>query len=84
MTYKFFPILVFIFSTFSSNKIETPSKFPSSLISKKENFSVEIISVYNNLNRNNFALPKLETFQKAMMGFYEMKKKGNFKKFREQ
>jgi hypothetical protein len=80
MTYKFFPILVFIFSTFSSNKIETPSKFPSSLISKTENFSTEINDVYNHLNHNNFALPKLESFQKAMQGFYEMKKKGNFKK----
>jgi hypothetical protein len=80
MTYKFFPILVFIFSTLSSNKIETPSKFPSSLISKTENFSTEIIEVYNHLNHNNFALPKLESFQKAMLGFYEMKKKGNFKK----
>jgi len=80
MTYKFFPILVFIFSTFSSNKIETPSKFPSSLISKTENFSTEIIDVYNHLNHNNFALPKLESFQKSMLGFYEMKKKGNFKK----
>ena len=80
MTYNFFPILVFIFSTLSSNKIETPSKFPSSLISKTENFSTEIIDVYNHLNHNNFALPKLESFQKAMLGFYEMKKKGNFKK----
>ena len=80
MTYKFFPILVFILSTFSSNKIETPSTLPSALLLKTENFSAEIISVYNNLNRNNFTLPKLESFQKAMLGFYEMKKKGIFKK----
>ena len=80
MTYKFFPILVFIFSTFSSNKIEIPSKLPSDLLLKTENFSAEIVSVYNNLNRNNFTLPKLESFQKAMLGFYEMKKKGIFKK----
>ncbi len=69
MTYKFFPILVFIFSTFSSNKIETPSKFPSSLISKNENFSTEIIDVYNHLNHNNFALPKLESFKKQCWDF---------------
>lgn len=80
MTYKFFPILVFIFSTFSSNKIEIPPKLPSDLLLKTENFSAEIVSVYNNLNRNNFTLPKLENFQKAMLGFYEMKKKGIFKK----
>jgi hypothetical protein len=80
MTYNFFPILVFILSTFSSNKIEIPSKLPSDLLSKSDNFSAEIVSVYNNLNRNNFTLPKLESFQKAMLGFYEMKKKGIFKK----
>ena len=80
MTYKFFPILVFFLATFSSNKIETHLKLPSPLFSKSENFSAEIISVYNNLNHNNFSLPRLESFQKAMLGFYEMKKKGIFKK----
>jgi hypothetical protein len=80
MTYKFLPILLFFLSSFSTHKIETPLKSPSTLISKSENFSAEIISVYNNLNRNNYSLPKLESFQKAMFGFYEMKKKGFFKK----
>jgi len=80
MTYKFLPILVFFLAAFSSNKIETPPKLPLFLISKKETVSTEIVSVYNNLNHNNFALPKLESFQKAMIGFYEMKKRGFFKK----
>ena len=80
MTYKFIPILVFFLYAFSLNKIATPSKSPTALILKSENFSAEIISVYNNLNRNNYSLPKLESFQKAMLGFYEMKKKGIFKK----
>ena len=80
MTYKFLPILVFFLSSFTSNKIENSSKTPSLFISSRENFSAEIISVYNNLHHSNFALPKLERFQKAMIGFYEMKKKGIFKK----
>ena len=80
MTYKFLPILVFILSSFSSYKIENPSKTPSLFISSKENFSAEINRVYYNLSHNNFALPKLESFQKAMLGFYELKKKGIFKK----
>lgn len=80
MTYKFFTILVFFLSSFSFSKIETPSKLPSLLMSKTENFSEEISSIYNNLHHSNFALPKLESFQKAMLGFYEMKKKGIFKK----
>lgn len=65
MTYKFIPILAFFFFSFSSNKIEISSK---------------IVSVYNNLNQNNFTLPKFQSFQKAMSEFYEMKKKGIFKK----
>ena len=80
MTYKFLPILVFFLSSFSSYKIENPSKTPSLFISSKENFSAEINRVYNNLSHSNFALPKLESFQKAMLGFYELKKKGIFKK----
>ena len=80
MTYKFLPILVFFLSSFTSNKIENSSKTPSLFISSRENFSAEIISVYNNLHHSNFALPKLESFQKAMIGFYEMKKNGIFKK----
>lgn len=74
MTYKFLPILFFFLSSFSSYKIENPSKTPSLFISSKENFSAEINRVYNNLSHSNFALPKLESFQKAMLGFYELKK----------
>lgn len=80
MTYKFLPILVFFLSTFSNNKITTYPKLPLISISRTETVSAEIVSVYNNLNHSNFALPKLESFQKAMLGFYEMKKKGIFKK----
>ena len=63
MTYKFLPILVFFLAAFSSNKIETPPKLPLFLISKKETVSTEIVSVYNNLNHNNFALPKFYWLQ---------------------
>jgi hypothetical protein len=80
MIFKIFPILVFFLSSFSSNKIETHSKLTSILVSKTDNFSAEIKNVYNNLNHNNFALPNLDSFQKAMEGFYEMKKIGYFKK----
>ena len=80
MTNKFLPILALFFFSFSSNKIETSPKSPSLLFSKTAFFSPEIVSVYTNLNQNNLALPKFESFQKAMLGFYEMKKKGIFKK----
>ncbi len=80
MVYKILPILVFFLSSFSSHKIENPSKTPSLSILKTENLSAEISVVYYNLHHGNFTLPKLESFQKAMLGFYEMKKKGIFKK----
>ena len=80
MTYKIFPILVFFLTSFSSNKIEIHSKIAPTFISKTDTNSEEIATIYNNLHPNNFSLPKLESFQKAMLGFYEMKKKGIFKK----
>jgi hypothetical protein len=80
MTFQIFPVLVFFLFSLSSNKTEIPSKPPFPFVSRAENFSKEISRVYNNLHHSNFALPKLESFQKAMVGFYEMKKKGIFKK----
>jgi hypothetical protein len=80
MTYKFFPVFLFFLFSFSTNKTTTPSKLPLPLISKTKTVSAEIVSVYNHLNRSNFALPKLESFRKAMVGYSEMKKKGFFKK----
>jgi len=80
MTYKFFTVFLFFLFSFSTNKTTTPSKLPLPLVSKTENISAEIVSVYNNLDANNFVLPKLESFRKAMVGYSEMKKKGFFKK----
>ena len=80
MTFKIFPILVFFFATFSSDKVAIPSKTTSSINTKTATNSEEIEKVFNNLHPNAFALPKLESFQKAMVGYYEMKKKGFFKK----
>jgi hypothetical protein len=80
MIFNFFPILVFFLATFSLNNTETPLKTASTINLETENLSSEILSVYTNLNHTNFALPKLESFRKAMIGYYEMKKKGIFKK----
>jgi hypothetical protein len=35
-----------------------------------------VVSLYNNLNTNNFKLPQLESFTKALEGFYQLKQKG--------
>jgi hypothetical protein len=85
MIYKILPILVFVLSSFNTNKIKTTrnTKFPiSTLKSKTTNrtFEDQVILIYSNLQSNNLALPKLESFKKAMKGFYEMKEKGFIKK----
>jgi hypothetical protein len=85
MIYKILPILVFVLSSFNTNKIKTTrnTKLPiSTLKSKTTNrtFEDQVILIYSNLQSNNLALPKLESFKKAMKGFYEMKEKGFIKK----
>jgi hypothetical protein len=42
--------------------------------------SKKIVSVYRNLNSNNFDLPNLESFSEALKGFYTFKDKGFFQK----
>jgi hypothetical protein len=85
MIYKILPILVFVLSSFNSNKIKNTrnTKLPiSTLKSKTTNrtFEDQVVLIYSNLQSNNLALPKLESFKKAMKGFYEMKEKGFIKK----
>ena len=85
MIYKILPILVFVLSSFNTNKIKTTrnTKLPiSTLKSKTTNrtFEDQVILIYSNLQGNNLAMPKLESFKKALKGFYEMKEKGFIKK----
>lgn len=85
MIYKVLPVLVFFLSSFSSNEI-TLIKYPTHPISAfktktlKTNFEVEVLRIYSDLHNNNLALPKIESFKKAMKGFYEMKERGFVKK----
>ena len=83
MIYKVLPVLVFFLSSFNSNEIKTTRNSIvsiSTLKIKKINFEDEVVQIYNNLNNNHFAIPKLESFKKALKGFYEMKEKGFIKK----
>jgi hypothetical protein len=85
MIYKILPILVFVLSSFNTNKIKTTrnTTLPISTLKSKitsRTFEDQVILIYSNLQVNNLAMPKLESFKKALKGFYEMKEKGFIKK----
>jgi hypothetical protein len=75
MNYKLFPVLLFgLFSfTTPSNNTTDPKIIAST---SKASFESKVVSLYNNLNANNFKLPQLESFTKALEGFYQLKQKG--------
>ncbi len=85
MIYKFLPVLVFFLSSFTSNDIKTTKNPNPPIVSLKTNvnklnFEAEVVKIYSTLKNNNLTLPKLESFKKALQGFYELKDKGLIKK----
>ncbi len=85
MIYKVLPVLVFFLSSFSSNEIKTSrnTTLPISTLKFKATnraFEDQVVLIYSNLHKNNLSIPKLESFKKALKGFYEMKEKGFIKK----
>jgi hypothetical protein len=82
MVYKILPLLVFFLFSFSSNDTNLKNPTNSKLIvnNTKSNFEAKMETIYGNLNSNNLAMPKLESFSKALEGFYELKEKGLIQK----
>lgn len=82
MIYKILPLLMFFCSTFTTNttgKTETPKKLIAAT-SNKSSFEMKVEKIYSSLHSNNLALPKMESFSKALQGFYNLKEKGIIKK----
>jgi hypothetical protein len=85
MNYKIISVLFLVLFSFSLtgkgiNKevnIPTAKREASNL---KSDTDLEIEQVFVNLKTNNYNLPKLESFKKALIGFYELKRKGLVKK----
>ncbi len=80
MIYKIFPVSLFLlFSVFYSK-----TNFTNPVKSEKKEVTTvsvpssdsNIVTIYNNLNSNHFALPNLESFKEALKGFYSLKQKG--------
>ena len=85
MIYKIIPVLVFFLSSFTFNDIKTTKNSTLPIANLKSNtvngnFETEVLRTYNSLQNNHLAFPKLESFKKALKGFYEMKAKGLIKK----
>lgn len=80
MIYKFLPVLMFFFSSFSVN--ETKPTEPKKLIAAaaESTFEMKAEKIYSNLQSNNLSMPKMESFTKALQGFYALKAKGTIKK----
>lgn len=73
---KFLLAIVFALVSFAPNlpKDIHPKDLAANVLSKRAE------SVYNSLDANNFQLPKIESFSKAIEGFYLLKEKGLIQK----
>ncbi len=76
MIYRLIPILLFGFITSSANHYSTNLH--------TLNYSIEMPSeaeiLYENLNTNNFELPTIDSFSKALEGYYRLEEKGKINK----
>ncbi|MEZ7497566.1 murein L,D-transpeptidase catalytic domain family protein [Flavobacterium sp. Arc3] len=80
MIYKIFPALfLMVVSISASNlffsEVKTEKKTEIAKVRYVTSESTEEV-VYNSLNSNQFALPKLKSFTEALKGFYLLKEKG--------
>ncbi|NBL63640.1 hypothetical protein GV828_00320 [Flavobacterium sp. NST-5] len=84
MIYKFLPVLMFLFGSFSGNEKTTKTNEKKNVaavtVEKNVSFAVKAEQIYHSLQANDLSLPKLESFSKALQGFYRLKEKGLVKK----
>lgn len=75
MIYKILPLLLFFSMSFSTSDVtvKTPVK---ALAASEGNAISAAEATYQNLNAQKFALPKLESFTKALEGFNNLKRQG--------
>ena len=84
MIYKIFPAtLLLLFSIYSSETNFTElatSKKPEEVNLMKPTFESNVENIYKSLNKNQYAMPNLESFKEALKGFYLLKEKGIIRK----
>ena len=75
MIYRILILLFFTLSSFSS--LESPkAKTPISTNTNASSLTTEAETIYYQLNANHFAMPKFQSFYKALEGFNSLKNKG--------
>lgn len=73
MISKFSLLLLSLFMSFATNAKSTANYNSNS---SKSNLYEKIEIIYKSIKTNNFALPEINCFKKAMDGFYNLKEKG--------
>ncbi|MES2812369.1 MAG: murein L,D-transpeptidase catalytic domain family protein [Bacteroidota bacterium] len=80
MVYRFLPLVLLFLMSFAPKATNNVKNIKTDPVLVSNNVAVtmaaKIEMVYNSLNTNNFALPQMDCFQKAMEGFYALKQKG--------
>lgn len=82
MHYKIIIVLLLGLLSFSTNILSSSDRNKTVLSSEKSLYknNTEAEFIYRNINANNFVLPNVKTFTKAVEGFYQLKEKGVIKK----
>lgn len=84
MIYRILPLVLLFLMSFAPKatnnvkNIETDPKMVASNVTMSMAAKIEM--VYNSLNANNFAVPQMDCFKRAMEGFYALKQKGAIQK----
>ncbi|WP_428224321.1 murein L,D-transpeptidase catalytic domain family protein [Flavobacterium sp.] len=79
MIYRFLPLVLLFLMSFAP-KTTNNVNFNISESVSASNVMAKIEMVYNSLDANSFAMPQIECFKKAMLGFYTLKEKGLIEK----
>ncbi len=80
MAYRVLPVLFLFLLSFKP--VGTKETDPPKLVAAnaKASFELKVKNLYTALNPQTFAMPKLESFSKALEGFYQLKEQGLIKK----
>jgi len=80
MVYRTLPLVLLFLMSFApkaTNNVKYTKTDPALVANNVAvTMAAKIEMVYNSLNANNFALPQMNCFQKAMEGYYALKQKG--------
>ncbi|MBP9792613.1 MAG: murein L,D-transpeptidase catalytic domain family protein [Flavobacterium sp.] len=84
MIYRILPLVLLFLMSFApkaTNNVKNVETDPKMVASNATmSMAAKIEMVYNSLNANNFAIPQMDCFKRAMEGFYALKQKGAIEK----